>query len=222
MKTRTYRIILDTRKRILLKTMMSLASIATTLYQILSQFGILLCTIPSWVHTEDKQLILSGPSTAPIRIRKRFCIDQELDDETSTHYDRISVLACFSVDSRIRCENGSVDANRSMRLRKRIHLKTQWCGEEHLLNKSESQKNDVILPIRRHQDLRTDLHVFWSSLTWCSSSYFIRVFYFACVSFAGIFIRATLASHFFPNVNSHENIHYVQCSNLLYYRNISM
>ena len=132
-----------------------------------------------------------------------------------------SVLACFSVDSRIRYENGSVDANRSMRLRRRIHLKTQWCGQEHLLNKSESQKNDIILPIRRHQDLRTNLLVFWSSLTWCSSSYFIRVFYFACVSFAGIFIRATLASHFFPNVNSHENIHYVQCSNLLYYRNIS-
>jgi hypothetical protein len=72
MKTRTYRIILDTPKRILLKTMMSLASIATTLYQTLSQVVeeklqlnmdsgkrnclefCFIIMIPWWLHTEDK------------------------------------------------------------------------------------------------------------------------------------------------------------------------
>jgi hypothetical protein len=35
----------------------------------------------------------------------------------TSHYDRISVFERFSVDGRIRYENGSVDANRLMRFR---------------------------------------------------------------------------------------------------------
>ncbi len=108
--------------------LMLLANVIVCLQLNFALYNTLMTSYPRQIAVL-RSLVLSGPSPGPIRARNRFCKPRRfwirpkfwiracVNCCFTSHYDRISVFERFSVDNRIRYENGSVDANRSMRFR---------------------------------------------------------------------------------------------------------